>query len=88
MVHSYLVYSPGVSSKDLDRFELLNTNNSKNFSLLIALVAVNPRHRIPLSLLSIIQSSREQYKWKIKITQLRCANVDYIKGKSYLISNA
>lgn len=46
----------------------------------IALVYVNPRHRLPLTLLSIIQSSREQYKWNIKISQLKCDDVKIIKG--------
>ncbi|CAL8078751.1 unnamed protein product [Orchesella dallaii] len=70
---------------NIDQFIIMNSLDGAAFPRCgeltgySTLVAVNPRHRIPLSLLSIIQSSREQYKWNIKITQMRCANVNYVK---------
>jgi hypothetical protein len=51
------------------------------FETFPAIVAVDPRHRLPLTLLSIIQSSKEQFKWNIQLTQVKCDSVQRIQGE-------
>ena len=50
----------------------------------LAIVPVDARQRMPLILLSLIQSSQETFKWNVKVTQMKCDETKHISGKEII----
>jgi len=51
-------------------------------------VYVDPRHKLPLTLLSIIQSSKETFKWNIRQTQVKCSSIRRLQSENQLANKA